>query len=142
MKRSGICVLGMVAALSGCTTSGPERPSPGLAERYDVVIAICVDRLTSTQDFCDRIHESSADKVYANVLFGKAGGHDVGVRVQVTDGGDVIETSPVNHVPPNRSWLHGVEIPRSRTCVSTRCKLIVYALVDGIDVARSTFAFR
>lgn len=112
-----------------------------MAEKYDVVIAICADRLKSTQDYCDRLDESTADSVVANVLFGKAGGHEVAVQVQVVEGGDVTEDSVPERVPVDRSWLHGVTIPRSLACADPNCALVVRAYVDGLEVDAQEFQF-
>jgi hypothetical protein len=127
------------SALVGCDDG--DRPSPGAADRYDVVIAICKTKLQSTQDFCDRISSSSDDVVYANVLFGKASGHRVAVHTRVVDGGSAVDEPAGNVVPQNRSWLDAVELDRDRTCDETSCKVRVSAVVDDEEVARKEFTF-
>jgi hypothetical protein len=130
-----------VSALAGCDGDEDHRPSPGAAERYDVVIAICKTKLPSTQGFCDRISSSSDDVVYANVIFGRAPGHRVAVHTRVVDGGNAVDEPGGNVVPENRSWLDAVELDRARTCDETSCKVRVSAIVDGDEVAREDFTF-
>ena len=132
-----VACLFLIAAISGCD----DRPEPGAAEAYDVVIAICNDKLESTQDFCDRIDSSTADSVWANVLFGRAAGHTATVEIETVEGGDAHVAYPPNRVPENRSWLHGVEIPRAGACSDVTCQVAVSALVDGQEVARESFTF-
>ncbi len=129
----------LALALAGC--GGDEQPSPGLAERYDVVIAVCADRLPSVTDICDRLTESSGNRVVANVIFGNAGGHEVTVRTEVTEGGDAVDEQPASTVPENRSWLHGVEINRRQACTAPECTLVVRAIIDGQEVANQEFRF-
>jgi hypothetical protein len=131
--RAAVFVLALAALASGC---GPDT-----AQEYDVLIAICHERLQSTDDFCERISESSGAVVYANVLFGRASGHRVTVVTEVTSGGSRIDEQPSSVVPPNRSWLHTVEIPRSSACLASSCELRVHAVVDGERVVAEDFAF-
>lgn len=129
----------MVLAMIGCGDS--DRPSPALAERHDVVIAFCEERLESTTDFCDRVQSSSGDAIVANVLFGRAGGHEVSVEVEVVDGGSLLESAPSSRVPTDRSFLHAVEIPRAGACAEPSCRLEARAYVDGILVLSDQFTF-
>lgn len=128
----------MLSALAGCVD---DQPSPAEAEKFDVVIAICSDRLRSTQDFCNRLSESAGDSIVANVLFGRAGGHEVSVRVDTVQGGTAQDDSGPVHVPSDRSLLHAVYIRRAVVCEQTNCALIVHAYVDGIEAANEKFRF-
>lgn len=128
-------LIGLVQCGSG------DRSSPGLAKKYDVVIAWCERRLQSTQDMCDRVASSRGNYIAANVLFGKAGGHRVSVEVEVVDGGSRRETPAPDAVPRNRTWLHGVEITRKEACDQSTCRLVARAFVDGLLVLDSDFRF-
>jgi hypothetical protein len=131
------------ALLLGVTSCGDgDEPSPGLEEDYDVVIAVCNERLAGTRDFCERFDSSSADQVYANVIFGRAGGHRVTVRTEVVSGGDTVDKPPAQRVPEDRAWLHVVELTRATACTSSPdCELEITAVVDGQDVANQNFGF-
>lgn len=119
-----------------------QRPSPGAAERYDVVIAICETRLEKPQGFCDRISGSSADVVYANVVFGRAAGHRVAVHTRVVAGGIAVDDPDGRVVPENGSWLDAVQLDRARICDEPSCKVRVSAAVYDEEVAREEFTFR
>ena len=139
-RRRGVVTLAsllVIAPISGCD----DRPEPGAAEAYDVVIAICKERLQSTQDYCEPIGSSNADSVWANVLFGRVPGHSVTIAVRTVEGGDARVVMPSDRVPENRSWLKGVEIPRSDACSGVSCKVAVSAVVNGDEVAREYFTF-
>jgi hypothetical protein len=128
-----------VLAASGC--GGEKEPSPGDAEDYDIVIAFCERRLDSTQDMCDRVSETAGDEIFANVLLGRAGGHELVVQTEVTDGGSLVEESPPDQIPQDSSWLHVVQIPRSQACAEPSCEITVRVILDGTEAANEEFAF-
>jgi hypothetical protein len=128
----------VLAVIVGCDGN---QPQPGAAGTYDVIIAICPDRLRDIQDKCDRITKSTRQTVWANVLFGRAGGHTVQIVIETVDGGNARYVAPPDHVPADRTWLHADEIPRSGVCAQSACKVAVHAIVDGTEVAREDFSF-
>lgn len=138
------CVVVMLGALAGCG-DGDEEDTGGSAQTgaalaYDVVIAVCEERLSGTEDMCERVTTSTAGVIYAHALFGRAQGR----QVQITVEGPLsagAEGPPVATVPEDSTWLQGLEIVRDRACTSLPCELVVRANVDGVEVESETFTF-
>lgn len=129
----------LAASLTACDID--NNPTPGASDAYDVVIAFCEEPLKEIRSFCDRVNSSSGDEIFANVLLGKAGGHDLVVRTQDADGGPSEESAPF-HIPPKNEVLHVVRIEREGVCGgSPTCSIAVSAIVDGVVAAKAEFRF-
>jgi len=137
------CLVILFGSLTGCdgsdeNTGGGEQT--GAALEYDVVIAVCEERLSDTNDMCERVATSTADVIYAHALFGRAQGREVQMTVEgpLTDGA---EAAPAATVPEDRTWLEGLEVFRERICASLPCEIVVRAYVDAQEAASETFTF-
>ena len=140
-RATWMCVAGFMVitvVIGGCTKKVGYDNSGG---KYDVVIAICHGRLAHVTSYCKRIEESDKDFVWANVIFGRAGGHEVAVGVEPGRGASRGDLSGANRVAPDHSFLHAVRIPRVGICKEANCEFTVQAIVDGRPVASKGFAF-
>lgn len=127
------------ALLAGC--GDQDKPSPGVTPAYDPVLAFCARSLISTTDVCDQLTEASIPQVYAHVLLGHAGGHELKIHGQFTGGGDLSwDENPVT-IPNDRSYRYSIKIERDRACSSLPCTVQIEASVDGELVVSRAFTF-
>lgn len=137
--RIFVAITAAAALLAGC--GDQEKPSPGVTPAYDPVLAFCARNLTSITDVCDQLTEASIPEVYAHVLLGHAGGHELKIHGQFTAGGDLVwDENPVT-IPNDRSYRYSIQIERGRACSSLPCTVQIQASVDGELVASRSFTF-